>query len=140
MEISGKKVIDAKKPLELEITTSDVRLGNTKDPGGCAAALALKRQTGVKAARVHVGRVYIETPDAWVRYITPASLRAEIIAFDRGGSFEAGEYHLSPCPPTAKLGAHYGGDYNHKQKKSKKPKIARIKHHITTGVRHTLVK
>ncbi len=95
MEINGKKVVDAKAPAKIAITAEDVAKGANKNPSGCAAALAAMHDIkDCISARVHVGRVYIETPRRWVRYMTPESLRTEIIAFDRGGSFQPGQYEL----------------------------------------------
>lgn len=135
MEINGKKVVNATKPLVLQITQGDCDNGKTKDPGGCAAARALKRQLHVTKARVHLGRVYVERSDSWVRYHTPVSLKAEIIAFDRGGSFEPGEYKLSPMQPSKRTGKKQGA-----KTKPKRVHIARITRHVTTGVRHALAK
>ena len=143
MEINGKKVVDATKLLHIEITKQDAERGRNKDPGGCAAALAIVRsfkKEGAKAARVHLGRIYVEYPDKWVRYKTPAGLKTEIVSFDRGRSskFMEGTYGLQPIPPTARLGARKGRDWGKtatsKLTKSKRPKIARAIHQIE-GVR-----
>jgi hypothetical protein len=138
MEIAGKKVVNATKPLLLNITKSDCAHGNVKDPGACAAALALKRQLHVKKARVHLGRVYVEMETQWVRYNTPQSLKHEIISFDRGGSFEPGEYKLYATTPHQRKGKQQGSNKPSPRKKS--VKIARISRHVTTGVRHTLAR
>lgn len=138
MRIAGKKVVDARGKLTLSITQRDCDKGNTKDPAACAAALALIRQTHAKSARVHLGRVYVDNGTHWTRYSTPKSLRTEIVAFDRGGTFEPGDYVLTPMPPAQQLGAHYGG-VHHKKKRTNR-KIARIQHHVTSGVRHALAK
>src|SRR5882672_10461302 len=93
MEINGKKVVDARTSAKIAITDHDVKDGANKNPSGCAAALAAKRDVkDCISARVHIGRVYIEMPTRWVRYMTPESLRTEIIAFDRGGTFQPGQY------------------------------------------------
>lgn len=96
MEINGKKVVDATTPLKLEIKETDCEKGKTKDPGSCAAARAIMRDYDVQSARVHVGVSYVEQKDCWLRYRTPGSLRTEIVAFDRGGEFEPGNYTLAP--------------------------------------------
>jgi len=136
MKINGKKVVDAKQPLRIIITARDAAQGKNKDPGGCAAALAIVRgyrKEGVKNARVHVGRVYVEYNDRWVRYHTPANLKAEIISFDRGASpkFMQGEYNLQKIAPTDRLGARRkpAGP-----RSGKRARVARI-HHQIEGVR-----
>jgi hypothetical protein len=142
MEINGKKVVDATKLLRIEITKQDAERGRNKDPGGCAAALAIVRsfkKEGAKAARVHLGRIYVEYPDKWVRYKTPAGLKTEIVSFDRGRSskFMEGTYGLQPIPPTDRLGARaktQGRTSSSDLTKSKRPKIARAIHQIE-GVR-----
>lgn len=162
MEIAGKKVVDAKRPAKIIVTKRDTEVGDNKNPSGCAAALAAKRDIPeCLSSRVHIGRVYIEHKDKWVRYMTPRSLRTEIVAFDRGGSFEPGEYVLKPPSPTetiegraeARDKAYPKGRSeaqrakdraaaaasNSKSRVTSSPrktiKIARIKRHNVTGIR-----
>lgn len=86
MEIAGKRVVDATKPVTINITPRDIAAGDNKNPSSCAAAKAAKHSIeDCISARVHIGRVYIEQEKKWVRYNTPDSLKQEIIAFDRGG-------------------------------------------------------
>lgn len=109
MKIDGMKVVDAKRKLKLEISNDDVKQGKTKEPGTCAAAKACLRQVkDIKAVRVHLSRVYMKIEDKqgekWVRYLTPDPLRNEIIAFDRGGTFEPGQYTLNWVQPSTQFG------------------------------------
>jgi hypothetical protein len=131
MQIAGKPVKDSRKRLTIHITKNDVEKGDVKDPGACAAARCIKRELGVKDVRVHIGRTYVDMGDHWLRYRTSKGLRTEIVAFDRGGSFEPGEYDLVQIPPQ--------DQFDHKRKKAPGPKIARRKiarHiHVTAGVR-----
>ena len=132
MEINGTKVVDATKPLEVTITAKDVAKGKTKDAGACAAALAVMRQCHASAARVHVGRTYVKMDDKWVRFETPPSLRAELIAFDRGGSFEPGKHTLKKLRPSHFTGKRQGGaDRN---QRPRPPSKNRPKH-VVTGIR-----
>lgn len=105
MKIDGKKVVDARKPLILEIKDRDVKNSHRKDASGCAAVVACKRQLKVKDVRVHLAFTYIDDGEKWIRYRTPGSLRSEIISFDRGASFTPGEYKINPASATNKLGA-----------------------------------
>jgi hypothetical protein len=41
-------------------------------------------------------------------------LQAEIVSFDRGGSFEPGDYTLVPMPPAAHLGVAATGAKPHR--------------------------
>jgi hypothetical protein len=145
MQINGKKVIDASEPLKITITPRDAALGKTKDPGACAAARAIVRgyrDDGAKAARVHLGRTYVEFGDKWVRYQTPDTLRAEIISFDRGATpeFMAGDYKLLRPAPSGRLGARppetkiAGPKATRHKLHAARKKIARV-HHQIEGVR-----
>jgi hypothetical protein len=137
MEINGKKVVDATKPIIIHITPRDAIEGANKNPSSCAAARAVKRDVAeCVSARVHIGRVYVETPTKWIRYQTPDALRTEIIAFDRGGTFEPGNYKLQ-IPFSA--GAHSPGAgkkrENSKTKSPRRTLIAKVKRHEVTGIR-----
>ncbi len=161
MEINGKKVVDAKAPAKIAITAEDVAKGANKNPSGCAAALAAMHDIkDCISARVHIGRVYIETPRRWVRYMTPESLRTEIVAFDRGGTFQPGKYELkAPAkseteearkayayakakdkayPVNGRSKAQRAKDDASKEvsrKRGGKLKVAKIKRHEVTGIR-----
>lgn len=43
MEINGKRVVDATKPISIHITKRDTTDGDNKNPSSCAAARAVKR-------------------------------------------------------------------------------------------------
>lgn len=130
MKIEGKKVVDAKGKLQLQITPQDVKNGTKRAPDACAAAKACIRQLGASSAKVHLSRTYVEFPDKWVRYHTPQALRTEIISFDRGERFEAGDYALSPMQAAKRTGKRQGSN----KPVSKAPK-KRAKAHRVTGVR-----
>src|SRR5258707_9669289 len=94
--IDGLPVLDAKQAITIEVTAADVAKADIKKPEGCAAARAITRGLHALEARVHLGRVYVKTnKDHWIRFMTPKNLQSEIIAFDRGGSFEPGDYTVS---------------------------------------------
>jgi hypothetical protein len=100
MQINGLPVVDAKRKVTLKIIAKDIRNGNAKDPASCAAALACKRQLHANAARIHLGRSYVQIGRKWVRFLTPISLRTEIVSFDRGSSFKSGAFVLNPMQPS----------------------------------------
>ena len=130
-KINGLPIVDAKKRIKIAITKRDCKLGKTKDPGACAAARAILRQTHCKQARVHLSRTYVQMGKKWVRYHTPHSIRSEVISFDRGAKFSPGVYTLSPMSPTNKLGS-----YTHKSKhKNKRTGKKRAPYHTVHGVR-----
>jgi hypothetical protein len=132
VKISGIPVVDSTKPLKITITKADVKRGQTKDSGACAAAIAIKREMHATDARVHIGRTYVKTSDRWLRFETPPSLRSEIIAFDRGGEFEPGEHTLKKLRPSHFSSKRQGG-----ASRNQRPRVAkknpRSKH---TGIRH----
>lgn len=144
MEINGKRVVDAKRPAFIKITPRDVKEGDNKNPSSCAAAKAAKHSIPeCISARVHIGRVYIEQEKQWIRYDTPDALRTEIIAFDKGGSFQPGEYKLrAPSPASTVEGRARAADKT-RALRAKSPqhprklrvKIAKIKRHAVTGIR-----
>jgi hypothetical protein len=95
--IDGLPVVDAKRPVRITVTKNDVAKADTKHPENCAAARACVRDLHALEARVHLARVYIRMNQSnWQRYQTPQILRSEIIAFDRGGTFEPQDFILEP--------------------------------------------
>jgi hypothetical protein len=102
--IDGLPVLNAKGPLVLTITDGDINKADNKNPADCVVARAIRRQCHAMEARVHLTRVYVRTTkDHWDRYRTPKAMRDEIIAFDRGGSFEAAAFHLPPVEPNKQV-------------------------------------
>lgn len=137
MKIGGLPVVDAKKPLEISIGELDIPRSKAKVPGACVAANACRRALGAEA-RVHLSRVYIrlEGGKFWTRYATPSSLRSEIVAFDRGGRFQPGDYHLSTLPATSTAAYHRARkDQRKRHDQGKKTGQKRHKRHLTEGVR-----
>lgn len=133
MEIDGKKVINASKPVLIKITTEDCKTGRTKKPDMCAAALACQRDLKCIQARVHISTTYVETNKHWLRYRTPGGLRDEIISFDRGTGFHPGEFILRPLQPSHQAnGARQGGPNKPTKKRSSSQ---RAPYHVTNGVR-----
>jgi hypothetical protein len=113
MKIKGLEVRDARKPIHVHISKADTVTGRQRDPSNCAAAKAFKREPGVKEARVYRSRTYLRKTDSagqdyWERTGTPNSVRAEIIAMDKGGKFEPGDYVFPPLPKAAQLGGRPG--------------------------------
>lgn len=142
MEINGKKVVDARRKAKILITQRDTKEGDNKNPSDCAAARAARRDIPeCLNARVHIGRVYVEQKDKWVRYFTPEALRTEIIAFDRGGTFQPGEYELKPPSASETESARHAqrsGATRSRPSSTKSPRkvrVAKIKRHNVSGIR-----
>lgn len=138
--INGKPVVNAKKTVTLHISAMDAKKGNVKDPGACAAARAAMRAVpNCVAARIHIGRAYLLGSNGkWLRFKTPESLRGEIIAFDRGGKFQPGEYTLRPMSPSD-LKPHKAKNFVSSETNRRGPKDAPgkspRKFHVVKGVR-----
>lgn len=142
MEINGKRVVDATTKQRIHITKRDTTEGDNKNPSGCAAARAAKRDIpDCINARIHIGRAYIEYKTKWVRYFTPDRLRTEIIAFDRGGSFEPGDYTLLPPGPSETTEARERFRNRVEVRRASKLKsprrvhVAIVKRHAVSGIR-----
>ena len=126
--LDGKPVRDAKHRLLVNVTVKDIARAKKKKPDRCAVAIACRRQEKVDA-KVFITRAYLHNGNGeWSRYMLPRSLQAELIAFDKGGSFEPGEYELRPPSKTERLGHRRGPDGRHTHKRKKV-------HHKTIGVR-----
>ena len=134
-EIDGLPVLNATAPISLRVTKGDIAKADPKRPNNCAVAIACRRALHVKEARVHLSRVYLRTNDGnWTRYVTPKSLRTEIIAFDKGGAFAPDAFDLGvPGPSRAATGKRQGSAK--KVTKKTPPKTKRRKPHVVTDVR-----
>lgn len=101
--LHGTKITNGRKRLVLNIKPCDIKGAKPKDPTSCAAARALQRQ-GYTEAVVMRSVTYVNSGTralpCWQRYETPEALTREIVAIDRGGQFEAGDYTLSPVRPS----------------------------------------
>jgi hypothetical protein len=134
MEINGKRVINAKTSVVITISKVDVERGDMKEPESCAAALACQRQLHAAETRIHIGRCYLLIDGVWKRYQTSPALRNEIIAFDRGGTFEPGEYTLKRINPKTAVARPT------KPKGTKDHRVKAVRHnHTVTGIREKAI-
>lgn len=140
MKIQGMDVVDANEELEVTITAQDIKLSKKKSAHECAAARALCREHHAEAAYVHFSRAYIKKNNTWYRYQVPAMLRSEVLAFDRGGNFEPGDYTLKPVQPTVRLDAPVRKkQYSKNGTKPQRGNRPRKPYHVVTGVRGRMV-
>ena len=131
LEIDGLPVKDAKKSIRLEIMREDIANARKKDSNCCAVAKACTRGLNVKAVKVHLTRLYLNTDGkCFTRYIVSGAMRSEIIAFDRGGRFQPGMYNLAVPDKTKLLG--YAKARKSKVKKDEKGKPKLIKTYTET--------
>jgi hypothetical protein len=98
-----RPVIDALTPLDITVTKQDITASKPNDPQNCAYARSIRRDhPGIEDCFVNRSSAFIVYPKAIVRYVLTTSMQKEIVAFDRGGKFAPGEYHLCPpCPAHA---------------------------------------
>lgn len=124
---------DAKRPLQLAINQDDIRKAKPLDPENCAAACAIKRQGFAQAvvmrSTTYVNHGTVENPK-WLRYATPTSLAREIVALDRGGRVEPGDYLIKPFTHTRRLGEKHWSSRT-KETGQKKP----VYRHVTAKIR-----
>lgn len=126
LEIDGLPVKDAKKSIRLEIMRDDILNARKKNSNCCAVAKACTRGLNVKAVKVHLTRVYLNTDGkCFTRYIVSGAMRSEIIAFDRGGRFQAGLYNLGVPDKTKALGYAKKSNKSPKKDEKGKPKLIR---------------
>ena len=132
-EIDGVAVEDAKRPIKIVVGADDIKGASKQKPNNCAVARACYHHHLADEVRVHLSRVYLKRGKGqWVRYLTPRDMRSEIVAFDRGGSFQPGEFILKPIPHKMKLGKRTGTSTN---ENSKKRKTKRRQHRTLLDVR-----
>jgi len=139
--VEGIPVVDARKPMTIEISPDDVKRGANKSPDSCAVARACMRQIGAAiATKVHLSRTYVKFKDKdgtikWMRFGTPVSIRSEIVGFDRGGTFEPGVYTFAPVQPSVRFGTKRKR-YDHRTRGPRAGKPSkRSKPHYTQNVR-----
>ncbi len=135
-EIDGLPILNAKKAIMLNITENDVAKADRKEPADCAVARACRREMHAKEVRVHLGRVYVRMNEGnWTRYLTPKTMRSEIIAFDRGGTFEPAEFMLAPPQPSKQTGKRQGTKPKVKHARNNPNRTKRAAPHVVTNVR-----
>lgn len=122
--IDDMPIFNARHALTIHVRPGDISRADKKHPDACAVARACRRELHCADVRVHLGRVYVrQNKGSWQRYLTPRSLRTEIIAFDRGGTFMPGEYVLSaPQPSKQKVGKRQGSNKPHPPSDRSHPK------------------
>lgn len=132
-EINGKKIVDARYAMAVKVDLDDIKRGDPHKHNACAVARACVRGLDAVSAHVSLSRTYVEYPKRVLRFVTPPSLRQEIVAFDQGGKFTPDTYFLLPPSESAKLGAP-----DRRSAKTGKPAKKRRKYHKPSDVRSTI--
>jgi hypothetical protein len=109
-------IVNPTAPHRIVVTAGDVRRAKPMDETACAFAKACMRlDPDVERVQFKKTRAYLVYPDRIERYVNPAAVQQEIVAFDRGGRFAPGEYELRPLSPsqrrkpTGKVSGKAGG-------------------------------
>lgn len=132
VEENNLKIVDAKRDLIVEVKNCDTKAAR-KAPQHCAFAQACKRQEKNIGAAVFLrSMAYIQRGDKLVRYRIPSSVSKEIVAFDRGGKLEPGEYYLRKITPSY---TRTGYSKRKKAYKLGKRKRTVVGHHRTANIR-----
>ena len=128
-----KKVVDSKKGLTIEVTGRDVSSSKRKKHSECAMAVACKRALNLDGVIISMSKAYLIKDGTATRFDVPASIRTEVVSFDRGSGFETGEYELKK-PHHDLKSFHIGGQRKTATGKGK----AHSKKHVTKNVRAIL--
>ena len=133
--MDGTDVIDSSRTIKIKVTSADVKRAKRKDPGNCAIAQSVKRCAHVDSVRVHTSRTYVRKHKSapWERFITPMSIRTELVAFDRGAPFQEDEYTLRPMSKTRRMGERKR--YYEATKRKAFTGKTRAKPHVFAGIR-----
>jgi len=139
--VAGVTCVDATKDIILELLPKDINKAKRKSNSECSLAIACRRQLGHEA-RIHLTKVYISRNgggkiELWDRYIVPLRLRTEIVAFDRGGEMQPGEYTLKAPIGFNRIGARNGRQEAYRKRKQNGKRNPRI---TITGVRLSALK
>lgn len=104
----GIEILDATKPLEVQVTKGDCKASSRKDPRHCALAEACNRQEEVEEAIVGANTAVLvyrflrrnKPRYRAVRYALYGRTREVIQDFDHTGAFPEGTYRFSARPAT----------------------------------------
>jgi len=123
--------VDATKAVEISVNRQDCKAGKRMDATECALAKAAKRELKVDGVIIGMTSSYLIKGNEAIRFSTPASVRTEIVSFDRHQDFAPGDYRLTPKSATSR----FGSGYRAPRKDDRTSKTAKRKVHKTARVR-----
>jgi len=129
-------VTDADDDLLVNVTEKDEKASKKKDHGECAMATAVKRQEKATSVIISASTAYVIRGTHATRYKVPEAVSKEVVSFDRGASFEAGDYKLKAVPKSGRLGTYRGPMTDAKNTHS--GKLAKRFIHHTANIREGL--
>lgn len=130
------RVLDAKEDSFIEVTKRDTKSATVRNHKACAMAVACKRKLKLDGVIMPISTAYLIKDDIATRYLVPASVSREIVAFDRNAIFEPGEYRLKAATESSKLNG-VRGTYPAKSGKAN-GNLAKRFQHKTEGIRASL--
>lgn len=126
------KIVEAKKPIKIEVTAEDCRAGRRKGASSCAMAKAFQRE--YDGAIISLSTAYLIKGDKATRYKVPNAVTREIISFDRAKKFEPGQYRLAV--PQYKLGTpNRNSKKRYKNSAGERYISQKARNHHTAGIR-----
>lgn len=102
-KLQGKRIVDAKHPLTIQVKEQDIRSSKRANPGECAIAKTMMRDKHVLSARVGTKYALIEFQSHFERYQINAAARRAVKDFDTNATFQVGEYQLLPVSNSNRL-------------------------------------
>ena len=129
-----KHVLDADKPITVEVTKQDNLSAARRNHKACAMAVACKKKTQADGVIISVKTAYVIKGNQAIRYKMPESASREIVSFDRNAGFGVGEYTLRAPGKTERLGAISNGSYRGERNGS----FVKKRKHFTSGIRTVL--
>lgn len=133
----GLRIIDARQPLELELSRTDITQAIRKNSKDCAFATACKRQFKARAAYFFRTTAWLEYPDKMVRYILPQSMQKEIVSFDRSKIMAPGVYQLSkPTVSDSKKAVNNRNQKRIDRVKAVRRRLAKAATQVRRPIRH----
>lgn len=126
-----KEVHDADESAQVEVTSSDSKVAQSKDHNNCAMAVACKRAFKARGVIIAVGTAYIIQKEGATRFLLPESVSRETVSFDRKAGFAEGTYNLIRPKPSHRLGSQQEAKKWNKGAGNKRKPFK----HFTTGIR-----
>lgn len=127
------RVVDAKQPITVEVTSADTKKATVKNHKSCALAVACRRKEDADGIIVSLDTCYVIKGGVATRYRMKETTTREVVSFDREAGFAPGNYELIPQCPSRRLGAIHGS-----QVRAAKPEKKKAAKHFTSGVRTVL--
>jgi hypothetical protein len=132
------EIVNADKPLVIEVPKQLPKKGRRKNSYHCAFAEACALKPDVEEAIIHLSTAYIRFKGhkRFRRYRVQQRLRDQIVMFDKYGDFEPGEYTLGIIQPSHQASGSRQGSNTKPVFHEREPKDpAKRKRVLVKGVR-----